>query len=198
MNRSLRNPIMPALIIRAGITVLLMVVTLAACKNRYNRSVTVPVVQAPLNDTGAIYRANRNMIRENANAISREAAVRGWKLKETGTGLYYEVFPGRKNAHDRKIRPGDLVTLKYRLQLLDGTECASSDDNGPKTFVVDHSDAPSGLHEAVKYMCPGDSAVVVLPPHLAFGLIGDGDKVPSQAVVVYRIRVVSVQPRGAE
>ena len=82
--------------------------------------------------------------------------------------------------------------LDYRLELLDGTHLYSSTTDGLKRFIVDQSEAELGLHEAVKLLHPGDSARLVLPPHLAFGLMGDGNRIPKRATLVYHLKIVSV------
>jgi len=53
----------------------------------------------------------------------------------------------------------------------------------------------SGLHEVMKYLREGDRAVVIIPSHLAFGLLGDLDKVPPFSTVVYDIYLAEVESR---
>jgi FKBP-type peptidyl-prolyl cis-trans isomerase len=36
----------------------------------------------------------------------------------------------------------------------------------------------------------GAEATFILPPFLAFGLIGDGKKIPSRAVIVYNVNIL--------
>lgn len=114
----------------------------------------------------------------------------GYPMKTTGTGLRYYIYKENKNG--RAIRLKDEVTLKYKVSLLDGTECYSSDKKGPRTFLVGADQIESGLHEGIQLMREGEKAVFVLPSHLAFGLIGDRDKIPPKSAVVYEIEVVKV------
>jgi FKBP-type peptidyl-prolyl cis-trans isomerase len=68
--------------------------------------------------------------------------------------------------------------------------------SGPKVFRVEKSEAESGLHEAVQLLHQGDSARLVLPPHLGFGMVGDGNKIPPRAILVYMIKIRIVVKRG--
>jgi FKBP-type peptidyl-prolyl cis-trans isomerase len=36
---------------------------------------------------------------------------------------------------------------------------------------------------------PGGEAIFIIPPFLAYGFVGDGNKIPSRAVIVYNITV---------
>ena len=57
---------------------------------------------------------------------------------------------------------------------------------------MEQSEAELGLHEAMKFLHPGDSARIVIPPQRAFGLTGDGNLIPPRAILVYEIRIDSV------
>lgn len=113
-------------------------------------------------------------------------------FKKSGTGLRYQIFPGTATPCD-SILPEQRVFLNYSVELLDGTPCYSSLLSGPRSFVVEHDDVESGLHEGIQYLCVGDSAEMVLPSHLAHGLTGDQRKIPSNTPIVYRVKVISVE-----
>jgi FKBP-type peptidyl-prolyl cis-trans isomerase FkpA len=145
-----------------------------------------------------LIKVNQLLVNKAASIISDEGAKRGWNLKQTGTGLFYEVIMDTKVKKNdgHKITAGDEVTLEYSVSLLDGTLCYSSDKSGPKVFRVEKSEAESGLHEAVKLLNEGDSARLVLPPHLGFGIVGDGNKIPPRAILLYLIKIRSVRRMG--
>lgn len=163
------------------------------CKPKY-RQQSEPVNSSfPVQES--IYKSNQLMIKQNAQSIRDQAAIRGWNLIETGTGVFYQVYRLPKKGQSKKIEPGDRVSLAYKLSLLDGTECYSSKYQGLKQFIVEKSEAEPGLHEAIQLLHPGDSALVIIPPHRAFGLAGDGNRIPPRAILVYEIRIDSVARR---
>lgn len=121
-----------------------------------------------------------------------EAYIRGhnYTMQKTGTGLRYMVR--KENTKGEKIQFGDEVKVNFQVKLLDGTLCYSSDKTGAKKFVVGSSSVESGLHEGIQLLRNGEKAVFILPSHLAHGLVGDRDKIPPKASVVYEIEVISV------
>jgi FKBP-type peptidyl-prolyl cis-trans isomerase len=160
------------------------------CKPRYKQQDNPAVSAYP--EQESIYRSNQLMIKQDIKSIRDRAAAKGWKLTETGTGVFYQIISTKRHAPLIKIGQGDRVELTYKLSLLDGTECYSSVNLGPKQFIVDKSEAELGLHETIKLLSPGDSALIVIPPYRAFGLSGDGDRIPPRSILVYEIRIDSV------
>lgn len=111
---------------------------------------------------------------------------------KTGTGLRYHIY-GDRDTTCQMADKEQTVSLDYRVELLDSTLCYSSEKSGPQSFVVDHDDVESGLHEGVKLLCVGDSALFIMPSFLAHGLTGDQQKIPSNSPIVYRVKIRSVK-----
>jgi peptidylprolyl isomerase len=59
--------------------------------------------------------------------------------------------------------------------------------------VVDKSDKESGLNEAVKLLSIGDKAKLILPSHLAYGLLGDFDKIPPQSILLIDVQLNKIK-----
>ena len=91
------------------------------------------------------------------------------------------------------IKTGDIVALDYELRLLDGELVYSSKENGLKVFIVGRGGVESGLEEAVLHLHKGDEAEIIIPSHLAYGLAGDGDKIPIRSTIVYKLKVIENQ-----
>jgi len=183
------NP-MRGLFLLSLLGVLLVWLPITGCKPKYQQQEKHTPTDYP--DEEARIKANQSLIKRNAQLIKDQAKRSGWELIETGSGVFYQVFGLHKTGNPVKIRPGDRVSLSYKLSLLDGTECYSSKKQGLKQFIVEKSEAEPGLHEAIQYLVPGDSARIVIPPYRAFGLTGDGDRIPPGAILVYEVRVDSV------
>ena len=47
----------------------------------------------------------------------------------------------------------------------------------------------SGIHKGVQYLKRGDKALLLVPSHLAHGLLGDYKKIPPQMPIVYDIQI---------
>ena len=113
------------------------------------------------------------------------------QMQVTGTGLRYQII--KANPKGKAIISTNIVKVKYKVSLLDGTLCYSSDKNGPKTFKVDFDNVETGIHQGIKLMHEGEKAIFILPSHLAHGLTGDDDKIPAKASVYYEVEVLSVK-----
>lgn len=91
-----------------------------------------------------------------------------------------------------RIVKGDAVELAYKVSFLDGEECYNSLQSGNKKFVAGMGSEIPGIEEAVMLMGPGCKAIVVVPPHLAYGLVGDDNKIPGRSILRYDLEVVAV------
>lgn len=50
-----------------------------------------------------------------------------------------------------------------------------------------------GLNEGLRMLKPGSEAIFIIPPFLAYGLIGDGKMIPSRAVIVYNVSILQAK-----
>jgi FKBP-type peptidyl-prolyl cis-trans isomerase len=66
------------------------------------------------------------------------------------------------------------------------------DNDDPKTFLIGQGGVESGLEEGILLLQEGDKARFIMPPHLAHGLIGDRDKIPARATIIYDLELVSL------
>ena len=133
---------------------------------------------------------NKAKLKEEKAAILKFIDKKKWKVTETGTGLFYEIY--QKGAGKKAVE-GDIVVLAYTVSLLDGKVCYTSTPENPSHFKVGEDNVETGLHEMVQYMSVGDKAHVVLPSHRAFGFTGDSSKIPQDASVVYDIELLAIE-----
>ena len=135
-------------------------------------------------------KANRFIVKQEAELIGDYIERHKLDVTETGTGLRYQIV---KQGDSEPVEENDVVTLDYETCFLTGDLVYSSKKDGQKTFRVGKGGVESGLEEVVLHLHKNDVAVAILPSHLAFGLLGDGKKIPARAALVYRIKVVDIQ-----
>jgi len=138
----------------------------------------------------ALLLANKYMVKKDVDIIKAYCLRRKWNLKETDSGLWYEII---QKGNGDTVNTGMQVTLKYKVELLDGTFCYSSDSSGYKIFSVGAGNVEAGLDEGVRLMKMGSSARFIIPPHLAFGLMGDNKRIPSRSIEVYTVEMLKVE-----
>lgn len=113
--------------------------------------------------------------------------------RKTETGLRYVIFPAA-NRSDLIPDKAQQVTLDYDIELLNGELIYSTKKEGlPEKFRIEHEDAPAGLHEGLQMMHLGDSALFVMPSHLAFGLTGDQNAIGQNAILVYKVVLIEIE-----
>lgn len=134
--------------------------------------------------------ANRNLVSRDADAIKAYVDAHKLRFNETKTGLWVSVAD---SGQGKKVQKGQIISLNYRITLLDGTLCYSSEKSGPKEFLVGQGGVESGLEEAVLWLRKGAKASFILPPHLAYGLVGDNDQIPARATIIYDVEVVDLK-----
>lgn len=133
--------------------------------------------------------ANQMYVKQESDEIDQYVKHKGWDMITTGTGLRYMIT---KKGTGVMPQSEQRVKLNFNVKLLDGTLCYSSDSTGVYEFFVDKSSVETGLHEGVKFMHVGDKATMILPSHLAYGLIGDEKRIPPRASVLYELELLSV------
>jgi len=138
----------------------------------------------------SLEKVNKYLLKVEDTEIDDYVSRHKWNMETTGSGLRLEIV---KKGTGSPIKKGDKVTLKYNTFLIDGTMIYSSVKLGPKVFEVGHGGVETGIEEAVMFLHKGDKAHLILPSFLAFGLNGDGNKIPARAIVIYDVEVVDVK-----
>lgn len=133
---------------------------------------------------------NRGVVLTEDQQISDFIARYGWKMTKTSTGLRYLIY---KKGNGSKGQKGKVAVISYNSRLLNGNLCYSSDKNGLKEFKIGYGGVESGVEEGILLMHVGDRAKFILPSHLAFGLLGDQNRIPQQAALVYDIELVTIK-----
>jgi FKBP-type peptidyl-prolyl cis-trans isomerase len=133
---------------------------------------------------------NRKMLQYESELIDNYIEKNNLKVIKTGTGLRYQIF---NEGDGNLIKKGDVVTLEYELSLLSGELLYSSENDGNKVFLVSRGGVETGLEEAVLKLKNNSEAILILPSHLAHGLLGDGNKIPPKAIIVYKIKVIDIK-----
>jgi FKBP-type peptidyl-prolyl cis-trans isomerase len=111
-------------------------------------------------------------------------------MNESPTGLWYQII---REGSGNVFSNSDKIVMDYECSLLDGTRCYSSKDLGPKEITLGRSEIEPGLNEGLRLLKPGAEATFIIPPFLAYGLIGDRKMIPSRAVIVYNVNIL--QPK---
>lgn len=137
----------------------------------------------------SLIKANKGLVSLDKERIEAFVKRHNWDMETSKTGLWYQIY---EHGTGDSAQSGKVATLNFEVSLLDGTLCYTSDSIGPKRFLIGQGGVESGLEEAILMMRVGDKARFVMPPHLAHGLIGDEDKIPARATIVYKVDLLNL------
>ena len=137
-----------------------------------------------------LIKSHQMYVKQEGDEIDQYIKSHGYTMQTTKRGMHYMFL---EHGKGQQPKVGDYATVSYSISLLDGTVCYDSKNEGPKQFKVGEDAVESGVHLAVEMMHVGDKALFIIPSYLAHGLVGDRDKIPPGAVVVYNITLLSVK-----
>ena len=169
----------------SSVFVIMAIIMLLSCENNSQTQQSSQSVNAKQRKE-SVEKANRYIVIQENEAINDYIERHQMDVVETGTGLRYRIV---KQGDTELIKRGDVVSMDYEVRLLTGDLLYSSKEYGKKTFLVGKGGVESGLEEAVLHLHKGDVADIIIPSHLAFGLLGDGEKVPPRAALIYKIKI---------
>jgi FKBP-type peptidyl-prolyl cis-trans isomerase len=138
-----------------------------------------------------LVKVNKYLVEKDQNRIKNYVDRHQFAMQVTPSGLWYQILdhgPGKSPA--LKARKGLYALIWYRTSMLDGTVCYSSVESGPRQFLIGQGGVESGLDEGVQLLQAGDSARLIIPPHLAFGLTGDQGRIPGRAILLCEFRLL--------
>jgi len=112
-------------------------------------------------------------------------------FEETQSGLRYQIIQKGKG---KKAEVGNMVSVHYKGQLVDGTVFDSSyKRNQPLDFQVGVGQVISGWDEGICLLHVGDKARLVIPSDLGYGSQGAGGVIPPNATLVFDVELMSVK-----
>jgi FKBP-type peptidyl-prolyl cis-trans isomerase FkpA len=131
--------------------------------------------------------ANKALVQKENDIMDQYARSHQMNFVRTGSGIRYYVYkPSQKGD---SIKDNMEITIAYKVMLMDGKEVYNSKESGKRTFKVGYENIESGVHKGVQYLKKGDKALLLVPSHLAHGLLGDYKKIPPQMPIVYDIQI---------
>ncbi|HLN19708.1 MAG TPA: FKBP-type peptidyl-prolyl cis-trans isomerase [Bacteroidales bacterium] len=131
---------------------------------------------------------NRYFVQKDRERIVSYIERKGLKMNETPSGLWYQVI---NEGSGNLLKEGSRLNMEYECSLLDGTVCYSSSVSGPRQLVLGRTGIEPGLYEGLMLLKPGSEAIFIMPPYMAYGLPGDGKKIPPRSVIVYHLRLLN-------
>ncbi|UCH45324.1 MAG: FKBP-type peptidyl-prolyl cis-trans isomerase [Nitrospiraceae bacterium] len=138
-----------------------------------------------------VMRKIQEQIVKNAEESQKFLAENGKKegVRITESGLQYRIL---QEGEGMTPKVEDFVKVHYRGTLTDGREFDNSYSKGaPQTVQADG--VIKGWTEALQMMKVGSKWEIFVPPHLAYGRRGYGEKIPPNSVLLFEIELLSIE-----
>lgn len=167
---------------------LLFFVFTLACNQRPKVNVKSRVVVDSTNEK--LIKINRYLTKKDEIRIRNYAERRNWSMQLDSNGYFYEILKEGKGelAQDKMI-----ATISYRLDLLEGRTCYSSDSTGLIRFKVGFNELFSGIDKGILKLRKGGKARFIFPPFWAYGLIGDQKCIPARSSIIYEVELINLE-----
>ena len=165
----------------------LCIFSLNSCREDPRQVFTTNHIQM-MDDT--LLNFNRQVIIAESQEIEDFMQRYHWKMHKTQTGLHWMIY---KNGKGTVAKKGDIACIKYSVSMISGDLVYRSDSLIPFEFETGKAKVPNGLEEAVLLLKPGDHAKLIVPSHLAYGLLGDQDKIRNRAILIYDVELLQVK-----
>jgi FKBP-type peptidyl-prolyl cis-trans isomerase len=132
-------------------------------------------------------KANQQLVQKENDEMDFYAKSHQMAFVNTKSGIRYYVY--QPSAKGDSIKDGMDITVAFKVSLMNGNEVYSSAKTGKKTIRVGQDNVESGIHKGLQYLKRGDKALLLIPSHLAHGLLGDQNKIPPQMPIVYDLQI---------
>jgi len=161
----------------------LLIVAIISCRPGSDK---ITVRKGPGNKEMAAL--NRFLVQKDRERIENYIERRNLTMTESPSGLWYHI---KKEGNGNYLTDNDQIVMEYSCTLLDGTNCYSSEQSGPMEVILGRSEMAPGLDQGLRMLKREGEAIFILPPFMAYGLKGDGNKIPSRSVIVYDIKILN-------
>ncbi|MBI5218972.1 MAG: FKBP-type peptidyl-prolyl cis-trans isomerase [Bacteroidia bacterium] len=169
------------------IATVLLVVAVFSCAQKEKENLSEKEFKQKYGEK--LVHVNKALVKKDEEAIRGYIKRHNWNMEMSGAGLFYEIY---QKGRGKPAEKGKNATINFKVWLLDGTPCYSSDSLGQKTFLISQGGVESGLEEGILLMKEGSKAHFILPPYMAHGLLGDEDKIPPRSIIVYDVELVKI------
>jgi FKBP-type peptidyl-prolyl cis-trans isomerase len=136
-----------------------------------------------------LVKVNQFLVDKDSAEIASYCERHKLNLSLSKSGLWYKVYSLGKGD---SAKAGMVANIKYKVSLLSGRVCYTSDSTGIKSFLIGQDDVETGLAIGILKMREGDKAKFILPPNLAHGLLGDEKKIPARSIIVYDVELIQL------
>lgn len=138
----------------------------------------------------ALIKANQVINEKELQQIKGYIKRRAWKMTQLKNGVFVEEL---QKGKEKSINMNSIVSYDCRIELLDGKKIFNSKIDGEQVINLGKEQNVIGLVYVLNGMKKGSKVRAIIPSFLAYGLKGDGDRIPKHASLVYEIDIKDIK-----
>jgi len=123
-------------------------------------------------------------------SIIQKDSINNYTVSPNG---FWYVYNTKIEENTPTPKSGDVVSLQYNIQDLEGNIIYSEEELGIKTYKVDEEDFIFGLQIGIKLMKIGETITFVIPSYNAFGILGDGKKIGINTSIKSTVTLINIK-----
>ena len=112
----------------------------------------------------------------------------------SSNGFWYTFQ--NKSGNTNVPKTGDTIEYIYEISNLDNTIIYSSNEIGRIIYSVDKQEIIKGLQFGIKLMNEGDVVTFLFPSHLAYGFIGDQNRIEINQPLIYKVQLLKINVKN--
>jgi len=127
---------------------------------------------------------NQNLAKKEDGALKKLALQQDKAFKKSPIGFWYKI---KHVGTGSGLKDSVICKFSYRMLSLSGKLLQEEQ----KEIVIGKKQVVIGLEEGLKLMNKGDSATIIVPWYLAYGMKGDAPQIPPYTSIMYKIKVIN-------
>lgn len=135
--------------------------------------------------------ANKMLVQKERKDIEDFISRHHFSMDSTGTGLRYDIY---SRGTGELPKPHDEVVITYKVWYLTGEQVYDVTAADPDTARLSEGQFINGIEEALYKMPEGSKTRIVIPAHLAYGMLGDEKKIPGATPLYYDLQLLRINP----
>ena len=149
----------------------------------------VPQGAASSIEKDALQSMNKYLSEKEQDMLASYVARQQLDMRQAPSGYYYQVVAQGSGA---AAAEGCAVRLYGRVMLIDGALCYAYTEQNPLELRVGAHTGIKILNVALLGMKAESKVRFVFPAHMAYGLLGDGNKIPPYSPLVCEFVIAKV------
>ena len=169
-------------------SIYILLILLVGC---YNPKPRKPVTYSSGTDQSESIAFNKKLYNQESNMIAQYAendTIHDYK--NSSYGFWYSII----NDQEDTIFPqkGDKITFNYNISDFQGNKFYSEKELGTQTYYVEQQEMIQGIQHGIQYLNTGEKAIFLLPSHMAYGYLGDNDKIGPNTPIILTIEILNI------